>query len=1149
MGQDVVESDARCQLADLRISLLGLPRVELDGVPLTFERRKALALLAYLAVTQRAHSRDALATLLWAEQDAGRARNSLRRALIDLNRAVGKDRLTIEIDRLGLPETPGLYVDVVHFRRGLAEAAAHSHPPYRLCDACLAALNDAASLYRADFLAGFTLKGADEFDAWQTYQTEALRLEYGQALERLATGLAGRRQYAEAIIYTRRWLSLDPLNEAAHRLLMRLFAWAGDRAASIHQYEQCTRVLAAELGLEPEPETTGLYRALMASADGGHVTAAGSGSANAPALVAPPPLHNLPPDATPLIGRERELAQIADHLAQRGCRLLTLVGHGGIGKTRLAIQAARNEIDRFNHGVYFVDLAPAAADAIASTILHALQVSERGSEPEQRLLDYLHDKEILLVLDNYEHLVAGADPAAEDGAGFIARLLAAAPHLKLLVTSRTRLNLRAEWLAPVPGLQVPPLEDHPADQRVGEPADHPEDLMTEAQAQAAPVTPSTDLEAFSASAFFLSCVRRLRPDFAPAEDEKRQIVRICRLLDGTPLALELAAGRTRTLALETLAAALQSDMRPLATTLRDVPLRHRSMRAVFEYSWQLLSPRARSILRQLSVFRGGFSAEAASSVSAATPIDLEGLVDASWLRTTAPGRFDLHGLVRQYCAEKLSTEHAGSAGEAVEPVQDRHAAYYQSFIVDRIQSTLRGKNGWVEIAPDMDNVMAAWDRLWERGDLAAIRTLAFCMHWRADRLGWYRTMAQVFAAAHRKLDALAQGREETAENHHEVILTRATFLTCQIENASRVGLREQVDAFVTQAMELMAADPIKDREWQAVHWLLRRMIAWHKQFQGDSLGSSEQFRELLLELAGEPLPLFPYTPDAHLAWRGEATYAQGFNALALGRYDEAIRSAEESIAVFRELGNEYMVAYAARVLALCLVHTGAFEQAQQWALASLKTAQAYEDRYAIAHWQLVLGRLYTAWDRRQLARIYLRRNLALTRELNLRPLLAHGLSIVGDNELASGNTAGARLYYEESLACYPEAARTQSPALAACLNGLGQVLLAAGEVPAANSHFLAALTSPLRSPADAAASIAALAQVALRRGEIDRSAELLAFVSAWAATPYALRVRVEQTLQEMAAQPAAGTHAAASARGKSRRPDDLIAELIGAQQV
>ena len=430
----------------LSVTLFGVPRIERDGAAVTVKRRKSLALLAYLAVTRQPHGRDALATLLWPDAAAERARAGLRRTLVDLNAALGKGWLDADGDQVALRAEwvcRSMWNGFMLPSHRSPSTAIHLTD---LCDACLAHLAEAADLYTADFLAGFTLEDAAGFDDWQTFQSESLRLELAGVLEKLAQGLAGRQQWEAAISHARRWLALDPLNEPAHRLLMQLHAWAGDRAAAVRQYQECVRVMQEELGIEPETETAALVEAIRCTA---------AGLPSAPPLPgSPAPVHNLLSDPTPFVGREPELAQVAERLADPACRLLTVIGPGGMGKTRLAIQAARRQTDVFAHGVWFVDLAPvSAADFLAAAIVRALPISaSRRQRTGPQLTAFLRDKHLLLVLDNFEHLsVEGSAPCY----GLLPNLLAGAPRVKLLVTSRVRLNLREEWLAPLEGLETP----------------------------------------------------------------------------------------------------------------------------------------------------------------------------------------------------------------------------------------------------------------------------------------------------------------------------------------------------------------------------------------------------------------------------------------------------------------------------------------------------------------------------------------------------------------------------------------------------------------------------------------------------------------------------------------------------------------------
>ncbi|MGH2353778.1 MAG: ATP-binding protein, partial [Chloroflexota bacterium] len=364
--------------------------------------------------------------------------------------------------------------------------------------------------------------------------------------------------------------------------------------------------------------------------------------------------HDLSAPPTPFIGRQADLAELSSLLSTPACRLLTLVGPGGIGKTRLALQAAARLRDAraaasgrgFGHGVYVVALqALRSPDLLLPALADALALPPVGSgDPLAQLLNYLRDKAVLLVLDNFEHLMHGA--------ALLAGILAAAPQLKLLVTSREALNVQEEWLYPIQGLPFPDSEL------------------------------AADLEDYSAVRLFAERARRVRWDFS-LDAERAGVVRVCRLVEGMPLALELAAAWTKTLPCAEIATEIESSIDFLATRLRDVPERHRSMQAVFEQSWARLDGGERAVLRRLSVFRGGFRREAAEQVAGASIPTLSLLVDKSLLRLEVDGRYQIHELLRQYAEERLRC----AADEAAQ-VHDRHCAHFAALLQARLGDIL-----------------------------------------------------------------------------------------------------------------------------------------------------------------------------------------------------------------------------------------------------------------------------------------------------------------------------------------------------------------------------------------------------------------------------------------------------------------------------
>ena len=672
----------------LALFLLGTPRLEQNGRLVPINRRKVMALLAYLAVTSQAHSREVLATLFWPDSDRQQAYGSLRRCLSLAKKAVGPELLEITRETVRLNPDTNVRIDEVELDHCLTAIQAHCHPAGELCPDCLVQLTRATELVQGEFLAGFALPDAPQFDEWQFWHREARQQDFISVLAQLVAYHAAQAQPEMAISYARRWVQLEPLCESAQQQLISLYLTTGQQTAALRQYRQFVQQLAQELGQMPGAEITELAHQMEKKR--GHARKA-TGERGPERLCPAAPASDLPVPALPFVGREREMGQLADWLRRPDCRLLTITGLGGVGKTRLALQAATGQSDQFADGIYFISLETAVSAAgLINALANSLPFSLPGEGASQeQLFNALRPQEALLLLDNFEQLTAVAP--------LLSRLLAVAHHLKLLVTSRRPLNLQEEWCLPLEGLPCPD-------------ADNP---------QAA---------TYAAVQLFVQHARRQQPDFSLSPAELPHVIHICRQVAGLPLGIELAAGWSRTLSVADIAAEISRDPALLATSCLNVPERHHSLWVVCHHTWQLLSVVEQQALLLLTVFSGGFDREAVGTVAGVPLPLLRRLVAQSLLRCHLPGcdeasddevngRYHMHPVVHQYAAARLA-----EVLDEQTAAQERHGRYYLDFLQQREVALQdhRQLDALAAIQSDLDNVRTAWQWAMTGGDAAAI---------------------------------------------------------------------------------------------------------------------------------------------------------------------------------------------------------------------------------------------------------------------------------------------------------------------------------------------------------------------------------------------------------------------------------------------
>ena len=578
--------------------------------------------------------------------------------------------------------------------------------------------------------------------------------------------------------------------------------------------------------------------------------------AHVPDTAEPVTRNNLPIQPTPFIGRQHELGQIVSLLADPDLRLLTILAPGGMGKTRLALAVAEKCLRHFNDGVFFVPLAPlSSSDDIVTTIAENIGFSFYSNEPpKQQLIGFFRDQKVLLVLDNFEHLL--------DGAPLVADILQFAPQVKVLATSREKLNLSSETVYSLSGLDFPTWET-------------PEDAL-----------------AYDAVRLFMQSAHRVWPNFRLQAADLAYLGRICRLTGGMPLAIVLAAGWLDMLSLERIAAEIQRGIDILETERRDVPERQRSVRATFNYSWGRLSEAEQSVFTKLSVFRGGFTQEAAEAVAGASLRSLRKLVDKALVIVSANGRYEVHELLRQY-----AEEHLLKSGEA-QAVRQAHSAYYMGFVAER-DADIKGRRqqaGLQEIRADFENVRQAW--LW--------------------------------AVQHREVDAFSRAALDCLMNfadmnfsaleaHALLSHTISAFQPPRLLWDQAVVRQQAINYILVQPIDHIQVSVIleraraRDDTHEMVHCLI---VLWNHAFG---------MRDYTNPVGDEALALAQVLGDPYYT-------ARAFNNSAFSRLNDLNHRREclrRSAQIRREIGDRCNLCFSLAQLTACLAEAGDFDEAQQ----------------------------------------------------------------------------------------------------------------------------------------------------------------------------------------------------------------------------
>jgi predicted ATPase/DNA-binding SARP family transcriptional activator/Tfp pilus assembly protein PilF len=917
----------------LQIRLFGAFDASVAGQPLPPLRSRAEKWLLMLLALRPGHalSREWLAATLWPDSDTPLGLYNLRRCLTNLRKALGAqaDLLLSPTPQTLCLDRMRVQVDVADFDTALAVGS-------------LQTLEQATALYRGPLLQECT-------EEWALSARIQREQAYLAALETLAAEAASHHQPTTAVRYLRLTIAADPLREAAHNALMQALADCGDYAATTQVYRDLRLLLHRELNTAPSAETEALYRCLQKQA---------KQTVLPPPVASSVPPRRLPVPLTTLVGRESDIEDVVGWLTQG--RLVTLLGAGGVGKTRLAIAAAEALAPDFADGVWFVELASLTDPAlVVPAVARTLGVKEETGRPlVETLTAALAARSLLLILDNCEHLLDACAPLAET-------LLSRCPALRLLATSREALGLGGEHRYSTPSLALPPLAA--VERSLGAAGYGEKDLAW--------------LMEYGGMRLFVERARQVQPAFRLTAQNAASVLGVVEALDGIPLAIELAAARVRSLSVAEIQSRLHDRFRLLTGGSRGALPRQQTLRALIDWSYDLLTEREKRLFERLSVFLGGWSLEAAefvcadqgrknaegvsaagrdvSLIVAAEVLDvLTALVDKSLVvyeEGEDEGRYRLLETVRQY-----GREHLVESGEAA-----TYRRWHRDFFLALTEEA--GKN---LMGPDQGQWLTRLET--EHANLR--QALTFCLEGSLEGS-----------------DCLEDGEEGESGLKLGAALQRFW----------------QVRGHVSEGRECLTA------------LLARPEAQEHTKARADALNGAGRLTQLQGDYASarslyeKALAIMRELGDkqgiaASLINLGEVAWRQGDYVAARSLF-------EKSLELFKELGDQHGIADALVNLGNVVSKQGDHASARPLYEKCLEIRRGLGDRYGIAVALINLGEV--AWRQRDYAsaRSLNEESLAIRRELGDR----HGIAdvLVHQARVASsqGDSASARSLYEESL--------------------------------------------------------------------------------------------------------------------------------------
>jgi predicted ATPase/DNA-binding SARP family transcriptional activator/Tfp pilus assembly protein PilF len=976
----------------LSVKCFGGLVLNLDGRPLTgFETDKSKALLIYLAIeSERELTRRQLASLLWPDDSEDCALHNLRQTLSSLRKTFIKASASVEVilaDRNNIRINPDvqIWVDCLAFKTEMQRALSYYQNHARNGFIHVLILERCMDLFTGKFLSDFVINKSCLFEEWMTLTSEEYNLLAIQGFSLLAIYHERRAEYQQAIEYLARVSALCPWDETIRDRIIRLLGVDHQWAAAKKHYKLLQHYMKIELGgVSPTIDSQNLYK---------QVCLAAQGKAIIRPEHEPSPFH-IPAQRTDFVGRALDLDEIMGWLIDPHWRLVTVTGMGGIGKTRLALALAEKCIGIFRDGVFFVPLLPAAGAAqivalIAESL--AMKFSDQSSNQKQ-LLDQLRDKEMLIVLDNFEHLLAD-----QQSAEVLDTLLNGTKAVKLLVTSREVLNLLQERVYLLDGLQYPALAANAL----------------------------VDMPRYDAVELFVRCASQKMPQFSLNEKNYQSVVRICHVLEGLPLGVELAAATLCEQGCTEIAEVYEQDLGALTTRMLNFQPRHRSLQAAFEISWNLLDRPLKQVLAGLSIFRDGFSAAAAAQVAEAMPQDLANLIAKSLLRLEDSSRYSMHEVIRQLVRAETDI------GNAFWQVEERHAAFYADFLADKKDGL--SANGQSEALRatqiEYGNLYLAWHWMVDHSCLDLIEKSMYSLYQYFmirslfdDGIAWFKHAA----------DRLAQHSEEN------LLLGKLLWRL----GAMAYTTRDNSISFSS----LHQSETILERA------TANKELAYCRIYLGWAYHREKDFSRAKV-YADRSLQYFLEIQDAK--GLSETYILIGSIENRQGSYQKSRPYFEKAYDACKTARNAQNLMIAINRLADVLCYEGEYDQARELFNEALQLSRQLNDSYHQAILLNNLGTIDHLLCNYEQAGVNYKESLAITRKLGDLDGVALALNNLGELATWQQDFEQALAYSKEALAIARQVKETWT--IIVCLNSLGEIYTGMGRLPEGKSNLIEAL--------------------------------------------------------------------------------------------